>query len=100
MLVHRAAHRGRRRLPSCLVGVSPLAARVAACVLLALTPRFVCAQGMTTIGQLRTFTRAVYLSRDPITTGALPAYLPAKANQGVFSGQGLRTLKRSQAEVK
>jgi len=100
MLVHRAARRGRRRLPLGLAGFRPLAVGVAACALLAAIPRFVCAQGLTTIGQLSSFTRAVFLSRDPIAAGALPSYAPAKANQGVFSGQGLRTLKRSQAEVK
>src|SRR5690348_7123319 len=100
MLVHRAARRGRRRLLLCLAGGRPIAAWVAVCTLLALTPGLVCAQGVTTIGNLSSFTRAVFLSRDPITAGALPSYTPAKANQGVFSGQGLRTLKRSQAEVK
>jgi hypothetical protein len=98
MLVYRVMCRGRRLLLAGLAAVCPLIFG-AACVLLGAVPAVVRAQGLTTIGNIR-ITRAVLVSRDPITSGALPTYLPAKEDQGIFGGQGVRTLKRAQAEVR
>jgi hypothetical protein len=98
MQVHCVTCWRRRYLLAGLAVARPLTVGIA-CILGGIAPAAVKAQGITTIGNIR-ITRAVLVSRDPITSGALPAYIPAKEDQGVFSGQGVRTLKRAQAEVR
>jgi hypothetical protein len=51
-----------------------------------------------TIGHLR-ITRQVLTTRDAVTSGTAAQYVPAHDNQAVFPGQGVRTLRRSQAEI-
>lgn len=55
------------------------------------------AQG-STIGSL-SVTRQVQVSRAAVASGGTPEYIPATQGQGVFAGQGVRTLKRSQAQI-
>jgi hypothetical protein len=50
------------------------------------------------VGKL-SITRQVEVSSGPITAGTSPSYKPARQNQNVSAGQGIRTLKRSQAEI-
>ena len=53
-------------------------------------------QGGATVGRL-SITRQVVVTRSTLAAGA--EYVPAKNRQGVFTGQGIRTLKRSMAEI-
>ena len=56
------------------------------------------AQGGPLVGKLNIL-RDVLVSKAAVTTAAVPQFGIGKQGQGVFSGQAVRTLKRSQAEV-
>ena len=50
------------------------------------------------IGRLNVV-RQVLATRDAVVSGTPPQYAPARQGQLVFPGQGVRTLRRSQAEI-
>jgi ferric-dicitrate binding protein FerR (iron transport regulator) len=61
----------------------------------AASPRSARAQAGSTIGTLR-IVRQVQVTRG---VGQAAGYVPARDGEDVFAGQGVRTLKRSQAEI-
>ena len=56
------------------------------------------AHAQNVVGSL-TIVRQVEVTRGTVTPGQAAAYIPARDKQVIRAGQGVRTLKRSQAEV-
>ena len=86
--------RRKRLFPFSAVATLTASASLSGALFCDAPPAF--AQGV--VGNLK-ITRQVQVSRGPLTSGVTPQFVPARNNQGVVSGQAIRTLKRSLAEI-